>query len=131
MKTIKCCKCGKENNWDADFCGSCGTKIKGIIAAEKTQSDLPAKKPDSINLIACVDCGKQISASARSCPGCGRPTFVALEEDKKTKRNKRGNTQGMGCLLIVLSLFAISLSPFISGALFLVGLVILIAGFFV
>jgi hypothetical protein len=34
-------------------------------------------------LLDCADCGKSISDSAPSCPGCGRPMMVALAEPPK------------------------------------------------
>ena len=94
------------------------------------EKNTASAKPES-NLMPCPDCGKEISIKARACPGCGSPTSVAVEEDKSKRRNKRGNTQGLGCLLMLLSLFAVFLSPLLGGPLFLIGAVILIAGFFI
>lgn len=139
MKIKKCLKCGGDNDPDFDHCGFCGTEIKAIEATETTFKEIEktslkemfAKNSEPTGLINCQDCGKEISTKARACPGCGRPTDSAAEEEKKTRRNKRGNTQGMGCLLILLSLFAVFLSPLLGGPLFLIGLVVLIAGFFI
>ena len=130
MKGNICYKCGKENNWSVKLCGSCGADLFGLEAKLRAEKKTPQKDPES-NLIPCADCGKQISIHARACPGCGSPTKTAAAEDAKSRRNKRGNIQGLGCLLMLLSVFAIALSPFLGGPLFFVGIVILIAGFFI
>jgi len=53
-------------------------------------------------LVSCDECGKKISDQASACPHCGAPTEWGKNQIKKERRNKRGNLQGVGCLLIVL-----------------------------
>lgn len=55
------------------------------------------------------------------------------KEVKKQSRTRRGNTQGCGCLLILASIalaFTLVGLPF-AGIVFLVGLIVLIVGFFI
>jgi hypothetical protein len=90
------------------------------------------------NLIRCPDCGARISARAVSCPHCGAPlkrsrvdpTIAFLE---KQRRDRRANTQGCGCLLMLLAIGISILYPtlglLIGGTLLLVGLIVLIVGF--
>jgi len=139
MEIKICPKCGKDNESDSSNCGFCGAEIKTVEITKTTfrgiaktsLKEMFAKDPEPVRLTNCPDCGKEISTKARACPGCGRPTDVAAEQEKKTRRNKRGNTQGMGCLIMLLSIFAVFLSPFLGGPLFFIGLVILIVGFFI
>lgn len=83
------------------------------------------------NLMRCPDCGKEISVQAKACPGCGRPTNKAKEEEETAKRNNRGNVQGIGCLLILMSFFSFLLSPLLGGPLLIIGLIIIIVGLFI
>lgn len=83
-------------------------------------------------LITCDECRKEISEEAATCPHCGAPTKYGKKQSKKERRNKRGNIQGAGCLLIIL---AFILGITVVGAPFaifigIVGLVVLIIGFF-
>jgi len=54
-------------------------------------------------LISCKECGKEISPRADRCPNCGDITKYGKKLDRKAKINKAGNTQGIGCLLILLA----------------------------
>jgi uncharacterized membrane protein YvbJ len=86
-----------------------------------------------MSLISCNECGKEISDKASSCPNCGAPTKWGKKEAKKERRNRRGNVQGAGCLVIIL---AIILGLTVIGAPFaiflgIIGLVVLIIGFFI
>jgi len=77
------------------------------------------------DLMQCADCGKRISKSAAACPHCGAP-------NKAAKRKKRGNTQGAGCLLLLVGggLVLAGISPGVGGFLAVIGLVVLVVGFF-
>jgi len=82
-------------------------------------------------LITCQDCWHQISKKAATCPKCGAPTNWGKKQARKIKITKRGNAQGCGCLLILLSII---LGLTIVGLPFalvigFIGLVILIVGF--
>ncbi len=55
-------------------------------------------------LIACPDCGHQVSDQAYSCPECGRPLRalppqVALRQEARVLQSL---TMGCGCLLLLL-----------------------------
>ncbi|WP_043807453.1 zinc ribbon domain-containing protein [Desulfatibacillum aliphaticivorans] len=81
-------------------------------------------------LISCEECGEKISEKAESCPKCGAPTKAGKKAQKKARVAKRGNTQGVGCLLILLSVvlgLTVVGAP-VAALLFIVGFVILIAG---
>jgi hypothetical protein len=83
-------------------------------------------------LTPCNECGKEISDKAALCPHCGAPTKWGKKKAKKERRHRRGNIQGVGCILIIL---AIILGVTVLGAPFaialgIIGLVILIVGFF-
>lgn len=49
-------------------------------------------------LISCPECGRQISSSAFSCPGCGYPinpqTQVEIKKKKSTRKTRRANKSG-------------------------------------
>lgn len=80
-----------------------------------------------MGLTKCQDCAREISPSARSCPHCGRPNE---EVEKAERNNRRGNTQGAGCLVILLSLGLALVSPSLAGVAFLFGFVVLLIGLF-
>lgn len=80
-------------------------------------------------IINCNECYENISNEANACPHCGAPT---KHGKKKERASRRGNRQGIGCLLIILA-FILSLTvvgtPF--GVLIgLAGLIILVIGLF-
>lgn len=84
-------------------------------------------------LINCAECGKEISDKASSCPNCGAPTKYGKKQAKKERTHRRGNVQGAGCLLIIISILlglTVIGIPF-AGFLGVVGLAVLIVGFFV
>lgn len=81
-----------------------------------------------MNLISCPDCGKSISPSAPTCPNCGRVMEATVEAGKKARQTKRGNMQGMGCLVMLASLVLMLLSPLLGTVALIVGFVILILG---
>lgn len=84
-------------------------------------------------LIICIECSKIISDNAATCPHCGAPTKYGQKQAKKARRIKKGNVQGVGCLLmmivIILGLTVIGI-PF-AVFIFVAGLVVLVVGFFV
>lgn len=53
---------------------------------------------------------------------------AAVEAGKKTRQTKRGNMQGMGCLVMLASLVLMLLSPLLGTIALIVGFVILILG---
>jgi RNA polymerase subunit RPABC4/transcription elongation factor Spt4 len=68
---IKCKQCGLINPSSEDVCERCGASL-----AE--ESNLPATDDSSftantIPLISCPACGRQVSSQAVSCLGCGQP----------------------------------------------------------
>lgn len=69
-------------------------------------------------LIACEECGKEISADALICPSCGKPNIRA--------RNKAKNTnQKIGCGLVLIGLvLAFIIHPLLGAAVFIVGLIV-------
>ena len=84
-------------------------------------------------LINCDECGNKISDQAPACPKCGALTKRGKNEAKKERRNRRGNVQGAGCLLIILAIilgFTVIGAPF-AGVLGIIGLVVLIIGLFI
>ncbi|MCD4654266.1 hypothetical protein K8T06_10075 [bacterium] len=93
---------------DPRFCPDCGSETMGhdpprkhIIPPQKQetpQDQLPQKEKELITYL------------------------------KNQKRTKRGNYQGCGCLLILLSIPLFFVPP-IAGIVFIVGLIILIIGF--
>ena len=99
-------------------------QIEGFIKINSPQGSMP--------LISCDECGKEISNKATSCPYCGAPTKWGKKETKKERRKKRGNVQGAGCLLIILSIILGLTVLGIPFAVFLgiVGLVVLVIGLF-
>jgi uncharacterized membrane protein YvbJ len=83
-------------------------------------------------LIQCKECLKEISKKASACPNCGAPTKWGKKTAKRERNKRRGNTQGAGCLLIILSIILGStvVGTPIAIPLVIIGLVILVVGFF-
>ncbi len=104
-------------------------------------------------LIECLECGKEISDKAESCPNCGAPTTAGYQAQaqaevqatataklakkesrkaaKKEKRKKKGRYQGVGCLTIIIGLFLVFLFPPLGGLLLIIGVVAFVASFLV
>src|SRR5437879_5437978 len=57
---MKCRDCGHENPGDANFCGSCGSRL---AQAEP-----------------CPECGRENPGDLRFCPGCGHQLAAAEDE---------------------------------------------------
>ena len=82
-------------------------------------------------LISCPECGREISDKAPACPHCGAPTKVAdknEEERKKARTKQRANTQGFGCLLIIIGVILAAVTGGVGGIVAAVGLIVLIYG---
>jgi len=75
-----------------------------------------------MKLNACEACQKQISSEAAACPSCGHP-------QKAVRQKIRGDRQGGGCLLIILSMVLGMFSPILGSIAFIVGFVLLLWGF--
>lgn len=70
-------------------------------------------------LIRCPDCGRDLSADAPACPGCGKPNEPAVHRAQNARQ--RG-----GCALIIAALLAGALiHPFLGLALFAAGLILI------
>ena len=91
---MQCQKCGAQNNEDAVFCCSCGTKLeKGTI---------------------CPKCGcKGLPIDAGFCPNCGNSmSIVKYEENKNDKevrieKKEKNNTKKIILCVIVGLIFPI------------------------
>ncbi|MBI5884044.1 MAG: zinc ribbon domain-containing protein [Elusimicrobia bacterium] len=118
---MKCPKCSARVEPDSVFCYQCGAEIPPLPAKGKGGAS-------DKNLIRCPDCGKSVSSSAPTCPGCGRRMEFADIQEKQARRVKRGNVQGMGCLVILISLGLMLLSPLLGTAALVMGILILIMG---
>lgn len=71
-------------------------------------------------LVACQECGKEISAEALSCPHCGQPNTAQLHRGQDRK-------QKIGCAFMVAALLlALVVPPAIAGVIFIVGLVLML-----
>lgn len=82
-------------------------------------------------MIKCSECGNEISDQAMTCPNCGAATIAGnkhKKEEKKAKNNQRANTQGCGCLLIILGGIIGFFTGGLGGVLSIIGLVFLIYG---
>lgn len=56
-----------------------------------------------MGLITCPDCNRQISDSARDCPGCGRPMNDPHKSSGDSDDDKKSSLSGLsGCLVVVL-----------------------------
>lgn len=55
---VACSKCGSNNDPDAEFCGSCGTKLSSVSAGES-------------QMINCSTCGTVNPQTAKFCQKCG------------------------------------------------------------
>ena len=67
-------------------------------------------------LIACEECGKEISAEALTCPHCGKPS-------KKARNKAMDSKQGIGCILVMSGIvIALLFHPLLGGILFVAGL---------
>jgi len=98
----------------------------------------------------CPVCDEQIQKGLSVCPECEAPfrdpaalqtwklqqevkqlreeAGKAREHAKKEKREKRGNNQGCGCILMLVALVVAFIFPPLGGILFVIGLVMLIVG---
>ena len=70
-------------------------------------------------LIACQECGKEISVEAASCPACGKP-------NRQAQRAAENSKQKVGCAVMLLSLVVGAVSPAAGIAVFLVGLLVML-----
>ena len=70
-------------------------------------------------LIACQECGQQISVEAASCPSCGKP-------NRGPQRAAENSKQKVGCAVMVFSLLVGAVSPAAGIAVFLVGLLVML-----
>lgn len=78
-----------------------------------------------MGLVECGECRKEISSEAASCPQCGHPQEKVLAQERTARR---GRTQGMGCLIILLALLLGTAVPSIGIIIFIVGAGVLILG---
>jgi hypothetical protein len=65
-KTVKCSRCGRENDASFAFCLDCGQPLKGAP---------PAAPPTAPR--ACTGCGKPIEPGFKFCGHCGTPVAAA------------------------------------------------------
>ena len=99
MTTVfKCPSCGNENESNAKFCSSCGTKLQTIVEDKVSET------------IICSSCGIVNQHSATQCVGCGS---TLAEEEKKSntetshrKESKTGLQKNMWLKQIV-AVFAV------------------------
>lgn len=80
-----------------------------------------------MGLIKCPECQTEISDQALACPKCGAPQVAA----KKAARKKKSDVQGAGCLLILLGFVLAAGAGYMWGWVAVIGLVILVIGFFI
>lgn len=89
-------------------------------------------KYNNTTLLLCNDCNREISTRATICPYCGAPTKYGQKKEKRERDIKRGNVQGAGCLLMVISIIlglTVIGIPF-AVVLFFIGGIILLVGLF-
>lgn len=55
-----------------------------------------------MSLITCPECGNKISSQASACPKCGSPTPADVQKTKIKLRNKKGNMQGAGIIMMII-----------------------------
>ena len=83
-------------------------------------------------LVACPDCGRQMSDSAPACLGCGRPMLAAgIVGQNAPLARTVPKGQGLvitGSVIIVLAIFAFFWNTVAGGVLILVGLTVFMAG---
>lgn len=92
---------------------SCHFDVEGLfldeLLSEWHAGLLSMARNDSMPLIACPACGKQISSQAPSCPHCGHPiAFRLIENSGETilQSTDRGKSK-IGCFLIALIVAAV------------------------
>jgi 4-hydroxy-3-methylbut-2-en-1-yl diphosphate synthase IspG/GcpE len=66
-------------------------------------------------LIACPDCGRQVSDQALACPHCGRPlrSVQAPEGLRREARSLQSLTTGCGCLVLLFVLAVLGVIVFL------------------
>lgn len=79
-------------------------------------------------MVTCKECSKELSSEALACPSCGKPQEAKL---KKERHKKRSNVQGAGCLLIIVGILLMMLSPIVGTIALAAGVVVLVIGLFV
>lgn len=136
MGLTLCEECGQAISNKIEVCPKCGGAPVSSDELKMRLSEIfPRSGPAgrrSMNLISCRDCGTKISKKAEICPKCGAPTPAGKKAKRKERNRRRGNAQGCGCLLIVIGFFlGVTLigAPF-GGLLVMIGIIILIVGFF-
>ncbi len=89
-----------------------------------------------MSLVACLDCGRQVSDQAPACPNCGRPIRLSSgdpappgpQQAVSAWRVKQTKSMGVGCLVQVLSLLLGVGLLFVFPLGTLVGLCVIVAG---
>lgn len=106
----RCPECKAMHESDPRYCPDCGAETKGFDHPKKHIIE-PVKK---------VEQEQQKPASVN-------PTREAIEFLQLQQRERSGNLKGCGCLLIVASILLFFTGP-IAGVIFIVGLIVFIAG---
>lgn len=102
----KCMNCGKENEEQASFCISCGTKLE--------------EKPSEFF---CGNCGTKMEAGALFCPNCGqkqtqsqvnttqeKPIIGAVQKPEDNKIGKKGIKPAVIAISVVAAMVAVVLA---------------------
>ena len=82
-----CPNCGKPMN-GAVWCKNCGYDPREVEREQKETNRPKSNVTEKSNLVKCPDCGRMVSRSASSCPGCGCP--FETEQSEPAKKNGSG-----------------------------------------
>jgi len=77
----------------------------------------------------CLDCGKEISTAAYSCPHCGKPNRVLINQSSKIQR-KGGIFEAIGFILIICGIFSCLVNSTLGILLIVIGFIIFLIGRF-
>jgi RNA polymerase subunit RPABC4/transcription elongation factor Spt4 len=121
---VICAFCKKTFQDDGSTCPHCGGISPAGAKVDRKRMAATRGFASGV-LVKCESCGKEIAATAPTCPGCGAENTSAVDQ-------KQNSTQKMGCVLIalasVIGVGGVAHQPLavLAGIMFIAGVVVML-----